>query len=1006
MAYYGLGDTRQDLPQITTLPSVDQPGNSMTVTDTYLATGLLTQRTTTGFVSGASTSYTRRWSYDARGRVLTLTGPRTDVNQTTTYGYFPDNASDVTQAGQLKSVTDALGHAVQLSALSGFTSYTPFGDPQSTTDANGVQTQMVYDARGRVLTSTLLPASESDVPLVSQTVYDAAGRRTQQIRPAKNYMTFTYDTSDRVTLVKRFDASQARHDRLWATYDASDQPSSLIAQFCQNPSPSCPWTIAWSQTYSYSATTANLSQVTNADNTYKRLTYTAQGKVASFNDENHTTGSDYSAAYDVAGRRLAETRVLPGAAGGVVTTKYTYDLHDNVTSVTDPNGNVTTYRYDDFDRVIKETSPVAGITTYTYDPDSNLTSTINANGASAAFTYDALDRALTENDVKGTASANEAWTYDDPAAGHFGIGRLATMTDPSGSSAYTYDRRGYVEVENHAVAGNTFTYGYGYDVNGNRSTVEYPDGTIASFTFDFADRPYSASQVAPVGSGGLSMTRRVRSLTQAATVAQLRAKGLAAPIHAARSEMPRGPMAVAPLPRGRMVTVPGRVGSPSISRSTGAPAATARRTAGAPSDSTLVLSAAYAPFGPMTSLTFGNGTTQTMSYTQRYLPQENKVVANGVTIADHVYSEDSAGNITSITDALNAGYNRSFGYDDLNRLTTANSGSALWGTATGNGYTYDAMGNIASLKLGSSRSDTFAYKPGGAGSNGLPVLASVTDNGAVRNVSYDAIGSELTDGRNTMAYGARELLGSNSPAVQSYAYDGFRRRVQAQLPTGGQRVSFYGPNNTVLAETAQDGTTVAYDYVWFGDRPVAQLDPNGTHYTYADHLGTPLMQTEANASVSWQAEHEPYGAVWSLRAGDTHQPLRSPGQTAQQFDAGANGATELSYNNARWYRPNWARYTQSDPFGLVSSPRLFGLRHAHKFSHMQILRGAIDPAASDLYSYAEDDPTAYYDPSGLFAYWGNYCGPHHTNGKDIDEMSLRPDQIGPKASGVEPIDTL
>ena len=57
--------------------------------------------------------------------------------------------------------------------------------------------------------------------------------------------------------------------------------------------------------------------MTNADNTYKRLTYTAQGKVASFNDENHTTGSDYSAAYDVAGRRLAETRVLPGARRGV-----------------------------------------------------------------------------------------------------------------------------------------------------------------------------------------------------------------------------------------------------------------------------------------------------------------------------------------------------------------------------------------------------------------------------------------------------------------------------------------------------------------------------------------------------------------------------------------------------------------------------------------------------------------------------------------------------------------
>ena len=236
IAYYALGDTRQDLPQTTTLPSVDHPGNSMTVTDTYSTTGLLTQRTTTGYVNGAATSYTQRWSYDTRGRVLTKTGPRTDVNQTTTYTYFPDNAADATQAGQLNRITDALGHATQLSAVSGFTSYTPFGDPQSTTDPNGVQTQIAYDARGRVLTNTMLPASESDVPLITQTVYDAAGRRTQQIRPAKNYTTFTYDTSGRSgagQALRRM--HMARHEQAVGNLrrvGSAERRSS--AQFCQD----------------------------------------------------------------------------------------------------------------------------------------------------------------------------------------------------------------------------------------------------------------------------------------------------------------------------------------------------------------------------------------------------------------------------------------------------------------------------------------------------------------------------------------------------------------------------------------------------------------------------------------------------------------------------------------------------------------------------------------------------------------------------------------------------
>jgi RHS repeat-associated protein len=291
----------------------------------------------------------------------------------------------------------------------------------------------------------------------------------------------------------------------------------------------------------------------------------------------------------------------------------------------------------------------------------------------------------------------------------------------------------------------------------------------------------------------------------------------------------------------------------------------------------------------------------------------------------HRRGEDSVGNITGITDALNAGYNRTFAYDDLNRLGTANSGTALWGSATGNGYTYDAMGNMLGLKLGTSRTVTFNYRAGGVGSTGLPQLASVTENGAVRNVSYDAIGSELGDGRNTFTYGARELLGANLPNVQSYAYDGFRRRVQSQLPNGNQRASFFDPADRLLAETAQSVASppALYDYVWFGDRPVAQLDGTATHWTYADHLGTPLLQTEANGTVSWQAEHEPYGSVWVLRSGDVHQPLRFPGQSSEQFDAGANGLTELNYNNARWYRPGWGRYASADPIGSVGGLNLF-----------------------------------------------------------------------------------
>ena len=945
MLYYGVGDPRQDLPQTITRPSVDQPGLSVTTSNTYSLAGLLTQRTKTGYVNGGQTTYTWRWTYDGRGRLLTETSPRTDVNATTTYTYFPDAPASAS-AGQVQSVTDALGHAVQFSAVGGFNSFTPFGDPQSMVDPNGVTNEYTFDARGRVLTETLLATADGEPTAVTQSVYDAAGRRIRTFLPAGNGTYFNYDTSDRLKEVKRVDSSLLKHDRLLLTYDAFDAATNITAQVCPSPtSGGCAgWTNTFSLGYVYSPTTSDLTQVVNADNTSKRYAYTAAGGVAALNDENHTTGNNFTYAYDLAGRKLSETRAMPG---GAVTTQYAYDLHDNVTSTTDANGNVTTYHYDDFDRVTVETSRVTGVKTYAYDADDNITSMFNANGTSAAYTYDALSRTLTETDTKGTATANEAWTYDDPTSGHYGIGRLATMTDPSGSTAYTYDRLGMVTVENHNVAGSVFTYGYSYDVNGNRTTLAYPDGTIVSYTFDFADRPYSASQVQP--GSQLSLTRQVQSVSPA----RLRARGLAAPIHPAKSELPlhtsgHGPTIVN-LPQRRAVSPIRRAApGPATDHITTTAGASARRAPSSRADSVLVASTTYAPFGPMTSMAFGNGTTQTMSYNQRYLLQENKLVANGTALADHVYAEDAVGNVTSVTDALDAGYSRTFGYDDLNRIATANSGSKLWGSVSGNGYNYDNMGNVRGARLGTT-SRSFTYKPGASGSSGLPLLASVIENGGTaRNIAYDAAGSELSDGVNTFAYGARELLGSALPNVQTYAYDGLRRRVESQTATGMQRTSLYDGENHLLAESdlsTSTPSTIAYDYVWFGDRPVAQLDAVGTHWTHADHLGTPIVQTDASGAVSWQAEHEPFGKVWSLRSGDVHQPLRLPGQVSDQFDAGANGVGELSYNNARWYRPAWGRYTQIDPIPT---------------------REATDP-----YAYALDNPTTADDPSGMDP------GPYH-----------------------------
>jgi hypothetical protein len=362
--------------------------------------------------------------------------------------------------------------------------------------------------------------------------------------------------------------------------------------------------------------------------------------------------------------------------------------------------------------------------------------------------------------------------------------------------------------------------------------------------------------------------------------------------------------------------------------------------------SQIVSSATYEPFGPIASIVFGNGTTQALSYNQRYQPTENKLTG-GTTIADYLYAEDGVGNITQITDNVNAGYDRSFGpYDDLNRLTTANSGASLWGTASGNGYTYDKMGNILSITLGTAHTATFSY------SGTLPKLTSVTDStqngGAAQTITYDLVGNEPGIGAHTYTYSARNLLATGDGFTYTYDSRGVRTTTSG---SPGTRYSLYNSDLSLLSESSLTSNSMIYNYVWFAGRPIAQVNTSGgtsIYSNFTDHLGTPEIQTNSSGAVNWQAEYEPYGRVFALRAGDVHQPLRLPGQVAEQFDTGANGTTPKSYNLFRWNHFSWSRFTQIDL--------------------LQELPTAIVPTSNE-YSYADGRPDVGTDPYGLWNVW-------------------------------------
>jgi RHS repeat-associated protein len=128
--------------------------------------------------------------------------------------------------------------------------------------------------------------------------------------------------------------------------------------------------------------------------------------------------------------------------------------------------------------------------------------------------------------------------------------------------------------------------------------------------------------------------------------------------------------------------------------------------------------------------------------------------------------------------------------------------------------------------------------------------------------------------------------------------------------------------------------------------PTSFTQPS-VRYVITDHLGTPIMETDEDRMPVWQAEYEPYGNIYTMRAGAaTDQPLRLPGQEAVWHSP--SGAEE-NYNIHRWYRAGWGRYTQADPAAMSPDTSLYG------YSYENPLRGT-DPLglrAGDAYATAD-----------------------------------------------------
>ncbi|TDD15884.1 DNRLRE domain-containing protein, partial [Kribbella turkmenica] len=231
-------------------------------------------------------------------------------------------------------------------------------------------------------------------------------------------------------------------------------------------------------TFTYDAN-GNVETVKNGRGYGPTYTYNANGTLATAADARSNV-TQYQ-AYDANGY---PTKIIDPLLAQI---DFLYDDRGNVLRVEDDFPRVTTAEYDAFGRPTKVTKPYNGTETRTtateYDLNDNITKETAPNGAFSSSTFDAADNVLTKTlPDNNTTGRQIVYTYDV-------LGRRTTETAPKGVASttdpndfvtkYSYDRIGQVlKVETPFVdtdgSTKTPTTTYEYDLVGNQITVIDP----------------------------------------------------------------------------------------------------------------------------------------------------------------------------------------------------------------------------------------------------------------------------------------------------------------------------------------------------------------------------------------------------------------------------------------------------------------------------------------------------------------------------------------------------
>lgn len=532
---------------------------------------------------------------------------------------------------------------------------------------------------------------------------------------------------------------------------------------------------------------------------------------------------------------------------------YTYDTNNNLASVTYPDGKVRQYLYEniDFPHALTGIIDENGVrfAAFAYDADGKAISTEHAGGVEkttiahnadgSSSVTDALGRKYTTTLtnqfglIKPTSITGACADCDAKAYTYDAKGFIASKTDFNGiKTTYVHDARG-LETSRTEAAGTALarTITTTWHATFHLPTKISEPGRTTTFTYDAKGNLLKRT----VAAGALSRTwsYTYNALGQVLTVNGPRTD--VADVTTFTYDA-KGNLATITNPLGQVTKFTAYDGAGRLLSTTG--------------PNGLVTTFAYDPRGRLVSQTEGTEKTQ---YAYDAAGNLTKVtLPDGSFLA---YTYDAAHRLIGIKDAL--GNRIAYTLDKVSNRTKESVYDPANVLARTTSRVFDTLNRPIKALGAQGQTTTFAY-------DGNDNLINTTDPlNHVTQQAFDALNRliQTTDaaaGTTKYAYDPLDRLTSVTDPkglATTYAYDGLDNQAQTSSPDTGLTTKTYDAAGNVLTATDAHGlkTTYTYDKL---NRPTKAAFADGKTITYAydqgaNGVGKLTTLTDASGSLQW-----------------------------------------------------------------------------------------------------------------------------------------------------------